>query len=109
MPSKAYGRVMSDDGREVSRVMVRACYAPAGDRMLGWARRLRDQAEQARREVAGERPRLRLGALETIAATHVPGVLARLAERRPGVEVEVSSDGSRDTLLAGVVAGELAA
>ncbi|MFD0688577.1 LysR family transcriptional regulator [Actinomadura fibrosa] len=81
----------------------------AGERMHGWAGRLLRQAEQARAEVAGERPVLRLGALETIAATHVPGVLARLAERRPGLRVEVRSDAARDQLLGAVAAGDLEA
>jgi DNA-binding transcriptional LysR family regulator len=80
---------------------------PAGDRMLTWARRLLDQAEQARREVTGARPVLRLGALETIAVTHVPGVLTRLAARRPDLEVEVRTDAARDQLLEAVRAGDL--
>ncbi|MFC4051648.1 LysR family transcriptional regulator [Actinomadura syzygii] len=79
----------------------------AGERMHAWAGRLLQQAEQARREVTEERPALRLGALETIAATHVPGVLARLAERRPGLRVDVRSDAARDQLLAAVAAGDL--
>ncbi len=62
---------------------------PAGERMLTWARRLLDHAEQARREVVQERPALRLGALEIIAVTHVPALLARLAERRPDLLVNV--------------------
>ncbi|WP_433468783.1 LysR family transcriptional regulator [Spirillospora sp. CA-128828] len=82
---------------------------PEGERMRGWARRLLRQAEQARSEVTGERPVLRLGALESIAATHVPGVLARLAERRPGLRVEVRSDAARDQLLDAVAAGTLEA
>jgi DNA-binding transcriptional LysR family regulator len=82
---------------------------PAGERMLGWARRLLDQAGQARQEVTAARPVLRLGALETIAATHVPAVLARLAERRPDLQIEVRSDAARDQLLAAVAAGELEA
>ncbi|MFI6515846.1 LysR family transcriptional regulator [Spirillospora sp. NPDC050679] len=79
----------------------------AGDRLLGWARRLLDQAEQARREVTGGTPTLRLGALETIAATHVPRVLARLAERRPDLRAEVRATVSRDEMLADVLAGRL--
>jgi DNA-binding transcriptional LysR family regulator len=82
---------------------------PPGERLLGWARRLLDQAEQARREVTGQRHELRLGALETIAAAFVPRVLARLAERRPGVRVEVRPSASRDDLLADVTAGRLEA
>ncbi|MFI6977553.1 LysR family transcriptional regulator [Embleya sp. NPDC050154] len=79
----------------------------AGERMRDWARRLLDQAEQARREVAEAAPPLRLGALESIAATHVPSVLARLAARRPDLRVQVAADGNRDDLLAAVVAGRL--
>lgn len=79
----------------------------AGERLLPWARRLLEQAEQARRAVGGEPPALRLGALETIVATCVPAVLARLAARRPGLDVEVRSAMSRDDLLADAVAGRL--
>jgi DNA-binding transcriptional LysR family regulator len=79
----------------------------AGDRMLDWARRLLAQADQARREVTGEPTVLRLGALETIAATHVPGALARLAARQPDVTVEVRSNADRAELLNAVAAGEL--
>ncbi|WP_182900998.1 LysR family transcriptional regulator [Microbispora sp. H10830] len=79
----------------------------AGERLRGWARRLLDQADQARRDVVEARPVLRLGALETIAAVHVPAVLARLAERRPDLVVEVRSDGARDRLLDAVAAADL--
>nr|WP_223241981.1 LysR family transcriptional regulator [Streptomyces sp. CBMA123] len=81
----------------------------AGERLLPWSRRLLDQAELARREVTADRARLRLGALETIAATHVPAVLARLAERRPDLDVSLHTDTARDGLLGGVAAGALAA
>jgi DNA-binding transcriptional LysR family regulator len=57
---------------------------PSGERLLTWARTLLAEAEQARREVTGQGQTLRLGALETIAATEVPLVLAALAARRRG-------------------------
>lgn len=79
----------------------------AGQRLRGWARSLLDTAEAAVRDVRAERQRLRLGALETLAGSHVPLVLARLAERRPGVDVDVHADGSRQALFADVVAGRL--
>jgi DNA-binding transcriptional LysR family regulator len=79
----------------------------AGQRLLPWARRLREQAEQARREVTGEPALLRLGALETIIATCVPAVLARLRERRPGLVVEVRAPAGRDELFADAAAGRL--
>ncbi|MGW2280513.1 LysR family transcriptional regulator [Streptomyces sp. NPDC001770] len=79
----------------------------AGQRLRGWARSLLDTAERAVRDVRTERPRLRLGALETLAGSHVPLLLARLAERRPETDVEVHADGSRQVLFADVVAGRL--
>ncbi|WP_203881003.1 LysR family transcriptional regulator [Planotetraspora kaengkrachanensis] len=80
-----------------------------GEVLSRWARAILDQVEQARREVTGRPQAVRLGALETIVATYVPKVLARLAERRPGVVVEVRAETSRDTLLADVTAGRLEA
>ncbi|MGK5739457.1 LysR family transcriptional regulator [Micromonospora sp. URMC 103] len=71
----------------------------AGQRLRGWARSLLDQAEQAARDVRGERQRLRLGALETLAGSHVPHVLTRLARRRPDIDVDVHADRSRAGLL----------
>lgn len=79
----------------------------AGRRMLSWAPRLLDQADQARAEVTGAASTLRLGALETIAATHVPAVLARLAQRRPSISVQVRSETGRDRLLDALAAGDL--
>ncbi|MFF1839918.1 LysR family transcriptional regulator [Streptomyces sp. NPDC058231] len=81
----------------------------AGRRLLGWARRLLDQAERAERDVRGGRQVLRLGALESLAGFYVPRVLARLAERRPEFDVEIHSDRARDGLLADVIAGRLEA
>lgn len=85
----------------------------AGAELAGWAGRLLEQAERARREVvaagAAEREAapVRLGALESIAAELVPGILGRLAARRPGLAAEVRSESSRDALLAAVRTGEL--
>lgn len=79
----------------------------AGERLVSWAHRLLAEAEQARREVTGQRQVIRLGALETIAATEVPRVLDRLAARRPGARVEVRPGMSRDDLFADVTAGRL--
>ncbi|MCO5974738.1 LysR family transcriptional regulator [Actinoallomurus soli] len=78
----------------------------AGRRMRTWARRLLDQADQARREVTGRPAVVRLGALETLAAVLVPDVVERLAVRRPGLNVEVAPLNRRD-VLAGVEAGSL--
>ncbi|KAB2349734.1 LysR family transcriptional regulator [Actinomadura rudentiformis] len=80
-----------------------------GERTLSWSRRLLDQAEQARREITGQAQRLRLGALETLAATYVPQVLARLNQRRPGIQAQVLPAARRDDLLTDVAAGRLEA
>jgi DNA-binding transcriptional LysR family regulator len=98
---KSLGATLFDRGPRGMRL------TPAGERLLPWARRLRELAEQARGEVVGAGPVLRLGALETIAATHVPGVLAQFARQRPDVTVQVRSDAARDKLLAAVGEGEL--
>jgi DNA-binding transcriptional LysR family regulator len=82
---------------------------PAGQRLQGWARSLLDQAEQATRDVRGERQLLRLGALETLAGSYVPQVLARFAERRPDIDLEIHSERARDGLLADVIEGRLGA
>jgi DNA-binding transcriptional LysR family regulator len=85
----------------------------AGAELAVWAGRLLEQAARARREVvaadaaAREVATVRLGALESIAAELVPGILDRLAARRPGLAAEVRSEASRDALLAAVRAGEL--
>ncbi|MFB6888086.1 LysR family transcriptional regulator [Kitasatospora sp. NPDC056327] len=81
---------------------------PAGHRLLPWARRLLDQAEQARRAVTGARAVLRLGAAPaTVAAGHASRVLARLAERHPDLKVSLHTGAARDGLLHGVAAGSL--
>ncbi|MFI2608807.1 LysR family transcriptional regulator [Kitasatospora sp. NPDC018619] len=85
---------------------------PAGERLLPWSRRLLAQAEQARREVVvppAARPRLRLGVLKAVAASHLPAALARLTDHRPDLEISLRTDATRDTLLDGVAAGALAA
>ncbi|MEV6929286.1 LysR family transcriptional regulator [Dactylosporangium sp. NPDC051485] len=79
----------------------------AGKRLHGWARALLQQAEQAVRDVRDERRPLRLGALETLAGVYVPQVLARFAQRRPDIDVEVHADRARDGLLNGVLDGQL--
>jgi DNA-binding transcriptional LysR family regulator len=79
----------------------------AGKRLQGWARSLLDQAEQAVRDVRGERQRIRLGALETLAGSYVPRVYARFAERRPDIDLEIHTDRVRDGLLTDVAEGRL--
>lgn len=79
----------------------------AGERLVSWADRLLDQAEQARREVTAQDGAVRLGALETIVAALVPRVLDRLTARRPDVRVEVQASMSRDDLMTDVTEDRL--
>jgi DNA-binding transcriptional LysR family regulator len=79
----------------------------AGERLRPWARRLLADAEQAAAAVRGAALAVRVGALETIAATCVPAVLRRLAARRPEVAVEVHAETRRDDLLADLATGAL--
>ncbi|UWP79816.1 LysR family transcriptional regulator [Dactylosporangium fulvum] len=79
----------------------------AGKRLQGWAATLLRQAEEAIRDVRDVRRPLRLGALETLAGVYVPRVLARFAQRRPDIDVEVHADRARDGLLNGVLQGQL--
>ncbi|GAA0243286.1 LysR family transcriptional regulator [Cryptosporangium japonicum] len=79
----------------------------AGARLAGRAPRLLDEADRIVAEVRGADRPLRLGALETIAATHGPQVVQRLRRRRPGAEVELRPSTDRQALLGDVVAARL--
>ncbi|MFG1922098.1 LysR family transcriptional regulator [Cryptosporangium sp. NPDC048952] len=79
----------------------------AGERLVDRSHRLLDQADQLVADVRGQGRALRLGALETIAATHGPGVVQRLRSRRPGAPVELRSAVDRQELLDDVVAARL--
>ncbi|MFJ9694982.1 LysR family transcriptional regulator [Kitasatospora sp. NPDC101183] len=76
---------------------------PSGERLLPWSRRLLEQAEQARREVAGSRPRLRLGVLHSIPDADLSAALAQLADYR----LELHTSATYDTVLHDVAAGAL--
>jgi DNA-binding transcriptional LysR family regulator len=78
-----------------------------GRRLVGWARQILDLADRARRDLTGPRPQVRLGALQTLVATCVPAVLARLAARRPQLRVDVRPGTDRREMLADVRAGRL--
>jgi DNA-binding transcriptional LysR family regulator len=80
---------------------------PAGERLQGWARSLLEQSDAARRDVAAAPVELRLGALETVMAIHVPRMLARLAARRPGIQVKTAPAIGRVALLDDVVGGSI--
>ncbi|MEV1179324.1 LysR family transcriptional regulator [Nonomuraea sp. NPDC049784] len=77
-----------------------------GARLLARAQGLLDHADEVRRAVTGQRRRVRIGALEMLAAARLPTVIRRLSERRPDLDVDVYSL-TRQPLLAAVAGGEL--
>lgn len=82
----------------------------AGDRLLPIAREALDLDERARRAVRGQRPRVRIGALETLAEEWLPDILAALdcGAGGPGTAADVElTVGSRGRLDAGLAAGAL--
>ncbi|MFF3664223.1 LysR family transcriptional regulator [Microtetraspora malaysiensis] len=76
----------------------------AGARLLDRAQALLDHADEVRRAVTGARQRVRVGALEMLAATRLPSVVRRLAERRPDIDLEIASL-PRNVLLAELATG----
>ncbi len=78
--------------------------APNGELLLSYATRLIDLSEEARHAVAGTSPRglLKLGALESTAASRLPAVLAGLHRRHPDVHIELTT-GTNDALVTALV------
>ncbi|MDA8523049.1 LysR family transcriptional regulator [Acidovorax sp. NCPPB 4044] len=70
---------------------------PEGETLLGYAQRLLALADEAAQAVHPGRPggRLRLGAMESTAAARLPGPLAALHARWPGVRIELCTGPSR--------------
>lgn len=81
---------------------------PAGDALLGYTDRLLNLADEARAAVRRDSVcgRLRLGALESVAASRLPLPLADFHRRHPDVAVELQTAPSRD-LVARLQAGAL--
>ena len=82
----------------------RLTLSPAGEIFLGSVEQLLRLAEQARQAVLGEAPRgvLRLGTLESTAASRLPPLLAHYHQQYPAVRVELATD-TTDALVEGVV------
>ncbi|MFC4119330.1 LysR family transcriptional regulator [Nonomuraea zeae] len=78
----------------------------AGSALLARAQGLLDHADEVRRAVTGRRRRVRIGALEMLAAARLPAVIRRLSERHPDLDVDVDSL-TRRPLLAEVADGRL--
>jgi DNA-binding transcriptional LysR family regulator len=82
----------------------RLTLSPAGEIFLGYVEQLLGLAAQARQAVLGDAPRgvLRLGTLESTAASRLPPLLARYHQQYPDVRVALATD-TTDALVEGVV------
>jgi DNA-binding transcriptional LysR family regulator len=82
----------------------RLTLSPAGEIFLGYVEQLLRLAEQARHAVLGETPHgvLRLGTLESTAASRLPPLLAHYHQQYPAVRVELTTD-TTDALVESVV------
>ncbi len=82
--------------------------SPAGELLLGYAERLIQLSDEARDAVSGTAPRgvLRLGALESTAASRLPAILAGFHQRFPEVRLELVT-GTNDALLSQLVERKL--
>jgi DNA-binding transcriptional LysR family regulator len=81
----------------------RLVLTPAGATLLPYAERLLALADEARHAITEERPhgRLRLGTMESTAASRLPGALARYHQRWPDVTLELVT-GVTQALIEGV-------
>ena len=92
--------------RERKRLVI----TPAGRVLLDYAGRILALAQEARDALQDPAPRglIRLGTLESTAATRLPAPLADYHRRYPDVQLELGT-GSTQSLLARVLAGDLEA
>jgi DNA-binding transcriptional LysR family regulator len=84
--------------------------SPAGELFLGYVDQLLKISEQARSAVLGDTPRgvLRIGTLESTAASRLPPLLSRYHEKYPAVRVELAT-GTTDSLVEAVLNRKLEA
>ena len=77
--------------------------SPSGELLLGYAERLIGLSEEARHVVSGAAPQglLKLGALESMTASRLSGILAEFHKRYPDVRLELTT-GTNDALVAAV-------
>ena len=82
----------------------RLILSPAGEIFVGYVEQLLRLAEQARQAVLGDVPSgvLRLGTLESTAASRLPPLLAHYHQQHPAVRVALATD-TTDALVEGVV------
>jgi DNA-binding transcriptional LysR family regulator len=86
----------------------RLTLSSSGDLLLGYADKLLRLAEEARSAVSGSPPAgvLKLGALESTAASRLPQILATYHRAHPNVSIELTT-GTNDALTAAVAERKL--
>lgn len=85
----------------------RLSLSPAGERLQDYARRLLALEDEARQAVTGlPSGTLRMGSMESTAASRLPAPLARFHQAHPSMSVQLSTGPTR-ALLEGVTAGRL--
>ncbi|SAL61267.1 LysR family transcriptional regulator [Caballeronia choica] len=85
----------SFDVRLFDRNSRSATLTPAGRKMLAYAERIVNLGEEMRREVegaSGDGGLIRIGVVESIVHSWFPALMARVRERFPHLEIEVTSD-----------------
>src|SRR3954454_13129412 len=84
--------------------------SPSGELLLGYAERLIGLSDEARQVVSGAAPQglLKLGALESTAASRLSAILADFHRRYPDVRLELTT-GTNDALVGAVAERRLAA
>jgi len=80
----------------------------AGEALLDYAERILDLVQEAREVVSPQNPRgrLRIGSMESAAASRLPAPLAEFHQRWPEVRLELLT-GPTDVMIAGVRTGKL--
>ena len=88
----------------------RLVLSPAGEMFLGYAEQLLQLSKEARGAVLGGTPQgtLRIGTLESTAASRLPPLLSRYHRKYPAVRMELTT-GTNDALLEAVLARKLEA
>lgn len=82
----------------------RLTLSPAGEIFLGYVEQMLELSEAARQAVLDDSPRggLRIGTLESTAASRLPPLLSRYHESYPAVRVELATN-TTDALIEGVI------
>ncbi len=109
--SSAVQRLEADMGAVLlERTSRRVLVTPAGRELVAAARPLLAAAREARQRVAAaahlDAGEVRIGSVQTFTSVDLPGLLAELHDRHPGIRIALQED-TTPQLLAGVAGGGL--